>query len=593
MGRGTKSSTLADLLPLSAERYGSAPAIRFKQDGAWLERSFEEVLETVRSLALGLIELGVEKGDKVSILANTRPEWTYVDFAALSVGAIVVPIYQTNSPDECQYVLENSDAKVVVVEDDEQMEKIRAVRDRLPLLQHVVRMTGESEDAISLEDLASRGAARDTAEWEARWRAVTPADVCTFIYTSGTTGPPKGCVISHGNYRAMLDMVNETSVVEDEDVTYLYLPLAHSFALLVQLGNFDLGATIAYWERDPLKILPNLAEVKPTYFPSVPRIFEKIYTAATSGMEKEGGIKKAIFDWSLGVGRRMREAERAGRKPGFLLRKQYGFADKRVLAKIRALFGGNLRLAVSGAAPINPEILSFFDAAGVLVLEGWGMTETSTAATISTPDDFKVGTIGKPFPGCEVKIAEDGEILVRGPNVFQGYYKNEQATRETIVDGWLHTGDIGEVDSEGFIKITGRKKDIIITAGGKNITPANLENEMKQHPLVSQCVVVGDRKPYLVALVTLDPEEAVAYAKEHGLSTDPTELAKSPEIRRQIEAQREKINERFARVEQVKKVAILPHDLTQEGGELTPTLKVKRAVVTAKHEREIEALYAS
>ncbi len=547
----------------------------------------------MRSLSLGLIDLGVAKGDKVSILGNTRPEWTYFDYAALSAGAVVVPIYQTNSPEECQYVLENSDAKIVVVEDDEQMEKIRAVRERLPLLEQVVRMTGSSEDAISLEDLAARGAARDEAEWEARWRSVTPEDICTFIYTSGTTGPPKGCIISHGNYRAMLNMVNETSVIEPEDLTYLYLPLAHSFALLIQLGSFDLGATIAYWERDPLKILPNLGELKPTYFPSVPRIFEKIYTAANSGMEKEGGLKKAVFGWSIGVGKKMRAAERAGRKPGFLLRRQYKFADEKVLSKIRGLFGGNLRLAVSGAAPINPEILSFFDAAGVLVLEGWGMTETSTAATISKPDDFKVGTIGKPFPGCEIKIAEDGEILVKGPNVFQGYYKNEEATRETIVDGWLHTGDIGEIDSDGFIKITGRKKDIIITAGGKNITPANLENEIKQHPLVSQCVVVGDRKPYLVALVTLDPEDAVAYAGEHGLPEDPEQLAANPEVLKAIEAHVASINEKFARVEQVKKVAILPRDLSQESGELTPTLKVKRAVVASKHEQEIEQLYAS
>jgi len=593
MERGTKSSTLADLLPLSAERYGSAAAVRYKQDGKWVDRSFDEVLEVARSLSLGLIDLGVAKGDKVSILANTRPEWTYFDFAALSAGAVVVPIYQTNSPEECQYVLENSDAKVVVVEDDEQMEKIREVRDQLPLLEHVVRMTGSSEDAISLDDLAARGAAREASEWEARWQSVTKEDICTFIYTSGTTGPPKGCIISHGNYRAMLDMVNETSVIEPGDVTYLYLPLAHSFALLIQFGSYDLGTTIAYWERDPQQILPNLGELKPTYFPSVPRIFEKIYTAATSGMEKAGGIKKAIFDWSIKVGEKMRSAERTGRKPGFLLRKQYEFADKQVLSKIRGLFGGNLRLAVSGAAPISPEILRFFDAAGVLVLEGWGMTETSTAATISTPDDFKVGTIGKPFPGCEVKIAEDGEILVKGPNVFQGYYKNEEATRETIVDGWLHTGDIGEIEPDGFIKITGRKKDIIITAGGKNITPANLENEIKQHPLVSQCVVVGDRKPYLVALVTLDPEDAVAYAKEHGLPEDPEQLARNPEILKAIEAHVDTINEKFARVEQVKKVAILPRDLSQETGELTPTLKVKRAVVASKHEDEIEALYAS
>jgi long-chain acyl-CoA synthetase len=324
----------------------------------------------------------------------------------------------------------------------------------------------------------------------------------------------------------------------------------------------------------------------------VPRIFEKIYTMATSAMEKAGGLKKAIFNWSIRVGQKMRETERAGRQPGFLLRKKYEFADEKVLSKIRGLFGGRLRLAVSGAAPINPEILRFFDAAGVLVLEGWGMTETSTAATISSPDDFKIGTIGKPFPGCEVRIAEDGEILVKGPNVFQGYYKNEEATRETIVDGWLHTGDIGEIDSDGFIKITGRKKDIIITAGGKNITPANLENEIKQHALVSQCVVVGDRRPYLIALVTLDPEEAAAWAQEHGLPEDLEQLASNAEVRKTIEAHVEEINQKFARVEQVKKIDILPQDLSQEGGELTPTLKVKRAVVASKYEPQIEALYA-
>jgi long-chain acyl-CoA synthetase len=593
MGRGTKSKTLADLLPLAAQTYGDTPAVRYKDGGQWVDRSFNEVLEIVRPLALGLTELGIEKGDRVSILGNTRPEWTYFDFAALSIGATVVPIYQTNSPEECRYVLENSDAKVVVVEDAEQLEKIRAVRSELPQLEQIVLMSGASDDAMSMEDLAAKGAGVDAGRWEQRYSAVTPADICTFIYTSGTTGPPKGCVISHGNYRSMLDMVNETSVIEGEDVSYLYLPLAHSFALLIQLGSFDLGATIAYWERDPLKILPNLAELKPTYFPSVPRIFEKIYTAANSGMEKEGGLKKAIFHWAIGVGAKMRAAERSGRKPGFLLSRQYAFADDKVLSKIRNLFGGELRLAVSGAAPINPEILRFFDAAGVLVLEGWGMTETSTAATISSPDDFKVGTIGKPFPGCEVRIAEDGEILVKGPNVFQGYHKNEEATRETIVDGWLHTGDIGEIDSEGFITITGRKKDIIITAGGKNITPANLEADIKQHPLVSQCVVVGDRRPYLVALVTLDPEDAVAYAKEHGLPEDPSQLAENGDVKASIEAHVEEINKNYARVEQVKKIAILPNDLSQESGELTPTLKVKRAVVASKHEQEIEGLYAA
>jgi long-chain acyl-CoA synthetase len=592
-GRGTHSKTLADLLPLAAARYGDASAVRYKDGDGWASRSFTEVAEIVRPLAFGLVELGVGKGDRVSILGNTRPEWTYFDYAALSVGATVVPIYQTNSPEECRYVLDNSDSKVVIVEDDEQLQKVRDVRDRLPQLEHVVLMTGSADDAISMEDLAAKGAGGNDADWETLYSAVSSEDICTFIYTSGTTGPPKGCIISHGNYRSMLDMVNETSVIEEGDLTYLYLPLAHSFALLIQFGSFDLGTTIAYWERDPLKILPNLAELHPSYFPSVPRIFEKIYTAANSGMEKEGGLKKAIFDWSIRVGGKVRALEREDRSPGFLLSREYAFADKKVLSKIRGLFGGNIRLAVSGAAPINPEILRFFDAAGVLVLEGWGMTETSTAATISKPEDFKVGTIGKPFPGCEVRIADDGEILVKGPNVFQGYHKNPEATAETIVDGWLHTGDIGEIDSEGFIKITGRKKDIIITAGGKNITPANLEAEIKQQPLVSQCVVVGDRRPYLVALVTLDPEEAVAYAKEHDLPEDPEALSENADVKTAIEAHVEKINQNFARVEQVKKIAILPQDLSQESGELTPTLKVKRAVVASKHEDAIDQLYAA
>ena len=587
------SRTVADLLPIAAREHGSKRAVTYKDEsGAWVGKTYAEVAEISRDLCLGLMDLGIAKGDKVAILANTRPEWTYFDFAALTAGATVVPIYQTNSPDECRYVLENSDARAVIVEDDEQLEKIRTVRARCPQLEHVIRMTGSSDDAISMEELASRGAARRQSEWEERWSSVEPQDICTFIYTSGTTGPPKGCVISHGNYRAMLDMVIEVGAIDGDGVTYLYLPLAHSFALLIQFGSFALGATLAYWERDPLKIVPNLAEVKPTYFPSVPRIFEKIYTAATSAAEKAGGLKKAIFDWAIRVGGKVRELERQGKEPGPLLRAQHRIADRQVLSKIRGLFGGRLEQAVSGAAPINPDILRFFDAAGVLVLEGWGMTETSTAATIATPEVFKFGTIGKPFPGVEIRIADDGEILVKGPNVFQGYYKNEEATRETIVDGWLHTGDVGEIDEDGFLKITGRKKDIIITAGGKNITPANLEAEIKQHPLVSQCVVIDDRRPYLVALVTLDPEEEAKWGTEHGIDADPAALASNEEIRAELQEHLDEVNQKFARVEQVKKFEILPADLSQEGGELTPTMKVKRNVVADKYDDRVEALYA-
>ncbi len=588
---GVGSRTIADLLPKAVAQYGPRRAMMFKDDsGQWVERTYDEAGDTIRSLSLGLIALGIEKGDKVSILGNTRPEWTYFDFAALTAGATVVPIYQTNSPEECEYVLENSDAKAVIVEDDEQLEKIRAVRDRCPKLEHVIRMTGKGGGAISVEELVERGAQLGESDWVERYESVEPADICTFIYTSGTTGPPKGCVISHGNYRAMLDMVVEKNVLGDSDeLTYLFLPLAHSFALLIQLGNFELGASIAYWERDPLRIVPNLTEVKPTYFPSVPRIFEKIYTAVTADVEKAGGLKKRIFDWAVGVGKRYREAERGG-GAGALLEAQYKLADKLVLHKVRNAFGGNLKVAVTGAAPINPEILRFFDAAGVLVLEGWGMTETSTAATIATQDEFKFGTIGKPLPGVEVRIAEDGEILVRGPNVFQGYYKNEEATAETIVDGWLHTGDLGELDSDGYLSITGRKKDIIITAGGKNITPANLEAEIKQHPLISQCVVIGDRRPYLVCVVTLDPEEAQKLASEKGL--DAATLPENAEVRASIQAHLDQINQRFARVEQVKKFHILQEDLSQEGGELTPTMKVKRNVVADKHADAVESLYS-
>jgi long-chain acyl-CoA synthetase len=578
---------IADLLPRAAAKYGSRPAVMFN-DGGWKTRSFAETGDTVRELAKGLMAIGVEKGDKVSILANTRPEWSYFDFAALSAGATVVPIYQTNSPEECQYVLEDSDAKVVVVEDEAQLEKVRAVRDTLPKLEHVILMVGAAGDAISSDDLIERGKAIADGDWVARYESVTGDDICTFIYTSGTTGPPKGCVISHANYRAMVDMVVKENVVASGDVVYLFLPLAHSFALLIQFAVLELGSTIAYWSRDPKLIIDDVAAVKPSYLPSVPRIFEKIYTKATAAE----GAKKKILDWSIATGRKYREAERAGRKPGFLLERQYAVADKLALHKIRALFGGNVRLCVTGAAPISQEILEFFWAAGVLILEGYGMTETSTAASINRPDNYKFGTVGLPFPGCKVKIADDGEICVAGPNVFQGYHKKDDATRETLVDGWLHTGDLGEVDSDGFVKITGRKKDIIITAGGKNITPANFEGDMKQHPLVSQCVMVGDRLPYLTALVTLDPEEGPEYASANGLPTDLAALAASPEVLAQLERHMGEVNKKYAPVEQVKKLTILPHDLSQETGELTPTLKVKRSVVVDKYAGEIEAMYS-
>jgi long-chain acyl-CoA synthetase len=591
----TGSKTLADLLTLAVEKHASHSALRYKDQARneWVDVSFQELGETVRELSLGLQEIGVEAHDKVGILSNTRPEWTYFDFAILCAGATVVPIYQTNSPEECHYVLEHSESKAVVIEDAEQLEKIRKIRNQLPNLEHVISIEPiAADDVITLAALRERGRSRSRDAFDARVTGVQPSDVATYIYTSGTTGPPKGCIIDHANWRFMLDAAEEDGVLVQGEVVYLFLPLAHAFARLIQLLAADVGGTIVYWEKDPNKIIPNLAEVRPTYFPSVPRMFEKIYAMAIGAVEKSSPIKRAIFHWAVRTGRKVHELESQGKQPGPLLRRQYAFADKQVLSKVRGLFGGRIKQCVTGAAPISPEILEFFWACGVPVMEGYGMTETSTGFTINRVEDFRFGSVGKAFRGCEIKIAPDGEVLLKGPNIFRGYYKNEQATAETVKDGWLHTGDLGRVDEDGFLFITGRKKDIIITAGGKNITPANLENGLKQNQYISQAVVYGDRRPYLTALITLDPEAIAGWATEHKLgTTDVKELCARPEVRELVQKALDEVNSKVARVEQVKKFEILPHDLTQETGELTPTLKVKRNVVYEKYANEFSGLY--
>ena len=589
-----RSRTLADLLPNSAASHGSDGAFLYKSDaGVWEESTFDQVAAEVQLLTLGLKELGIQRGDKVAILGNTRPEWTLFDFAAMSAGATVVPIYQTNSPAECQYVLEHSEARAVIVENDEQLAKILEVKGSLPALEHIVIMFGEAEEALAMDELRTMGKSGSAADYKASYEAVEPGDLCKIVYTSGTTGPPKGCMISHGNYRAMLDMADTVNIIQEGETSYLFLPLAHVFALLIQYGMIDIGGRIAFWERDQLKIVPNLAEVKPESFPSVPRIFEKVHDTAIASAEAEGGLKAAIFRWAIRVGKRYRKVEEQGKKPGLLLTRQFNFADKAVFSKIRAVFGGNLRVAISGAAPIDPEILRFYQAVGVPLFEAWGMTETSTGGTTNMPGANRIGTVGRPVNGVELKIAEDGELLLKGPNVFVGYYKNQEATDQTIVDGWLQTGDLASIDDDGYVSIVGRKKEIIITAGGKNITPVNIEQEVKRHPLVSQCVVIGDRRPYLIALITLDQEGLTRFAAEQGMLDEPAAMINSPLVRETIEQHIEEINKNFARVEQIKRFQILPNDLSQEGGELTPTLKIKRPVVATKYEKEIEELYSS
>jgi long-chain acyl-CoA synthetase len=584
----TGSRTIADLMGLAAERYGDRTAVTFKRGDEWAEVSYREVGEIVSEIARGLIDLGLAPGDRAAVLCSTRPEWTYASFGIASTGGVVVPIYPTNSPDECEWVAGNSEARFVICEDASQVAKIAQVRDRLPQLEAVVVIdpAGDVGDAIPLEDLPARGRDRDAAEVAERAAAVSPEDPYTFIYTSGTTGPPKGCVLAHGNYRTVVSMCESASILHEGDVVYLYLPLAHSFALLIELIAIDLGGTIAYWGGDPKQIVPELMAVKPHYLPSVPRIFEKIYTLVTSTNDPEK-IKAATQ-----LGLKVRGMQEAGQPVPDELQAAFDKADQELYVNVRNVFGGRLRQATSGAAPIAQEILEFFYACGVPVLEGYGMTETATASTVSTQESYKFGTVGRALPGAEVKIADDGEILIKGGHIFRGYYKMEDKSFGAIEDGWLHTGDLGELDEDGFLKITGRKKDIIITAGGKNLTPANLENDLKQSRWISQAVMHGDRRPYPVVLITLDPEEMPHFAKEHGLPEDPAALAREPKVQELIQGILDEVNSRYARVEQIKKFVILDHDLSQETGELTPTLKVKRNVVNEKYADLFERLYA-
>ncbi|HEY1356796.1 MAG TPA: AMP-dependent synthetase/ligase [Thermoleophilaceae bacterium] len=587
--QATGSKTIADMLPLAVERFGDQAAQRYKVGEDWKDISYAELGEIVREVSLGLIDLGLEPGDKVSILAHTRPEWTHASFGIFTAGCTLVTIYQTNSPEECQYVAGHSESRAVFVEDAEQLGKIRAVRAELPDLDFVIVMDPEGaelgDDTITLEQLRQRGRGHDEQDYEARYSAVSPEDYCLYIYTSGTTGPPKGCLLTHANYRAITDAVVNQGVIQPGDSTYLFLPLAHAFAILIQLATLDLGATIAYWSKDPQQIIPELTQVNPTYFPSVPRMFEKIYTLATAAAGDPEKLRKSV---ELGV--KVRQLQAHDEEVPAELQEAFDKAEEGLYKNVRALFGTNMRECVTGAAPIAGEILEFFYACGVPVMEGYGMTETATAATGNRPDDFRFGSVGKPFDGVDVKIADDGEVLIKGPNIFKGYYKNDEATKEALEDGWLHTGDLGRLDEDGFLYITGRKKDIIITAGGKNITPANLENGLKQTRWISQAVVVGDQRPYLVALITLDPEELPTFAEQNGL--EPSEVASSEAMKAEVQKVVDEVNSHVGPVEQIKRFEILPDDLSQETGELTPTLKVKRNVVHEKFSDVIDSIYS-
>jgi long-chain acyl-CoA synthetase len=587
----TIADTVSALPGEAAERFPDHIAARYRSGDEWAEMSYAEAGKAIKELALGLVDLGVEPGDRVCILANTRVEWVLSMYAISAAGGIVVPIYPTNSPKECQWVAGNSGAVAVICEDEGQRKKFEQIRDELGELEHVIGMSSDAGE-IALDELRERGVTHDESELTERQDKIDTEDPFIIIYTSGTTGPPKGVVLTHANAMSVCRVCEELEFITPDEVSYLYLPLAHVFGLTVPLASFDQGTTIVFMGGDTKKILQEIMETKPTYLPSVPRIFEKLYAAAQKMLQQAPEEERQQARQAVRLGVEVRARRQRGEDVPEELDQAFQQADEKLFKRVRDLFGGQIRQAVTGAAPIAPEILEFFYAAGVPVLEGWGMTETTAIGTVNLLDQIKFGTVGRAVPGDEIKISdEDGEILIKGPNVFKEYWRNEEATAETLVEGWLHTGDVGELDDAGFLKITGRKKDIIITAGGKNLTPSNLENDLKQCPFISQAVMYGDRKPYPVVLVTLDPEEIVPWAKEQGLPEDLAELAEHEKVQEIVEQELERANSNYAQVEQAKKVKILDHDLAIDTGELTPTLKVKRNVVYERYEALFESMY--
>ncbi len=555
--------------------------------------SYAELGRASHEIAGGLADLGIERGDHVAILAGTRPEWTLADFGALSAGATVVPIYQTNSPEECEYILAHAGVRAVFCEDASQVAKVAQVRERCPELEHVIVFEGDVPGAVTLAELRARGAATGEIVVAERLAHVGPHDVATIIYTSGTTGPPKGCVVTHASLLATTAMYVRELALPEGMVIYLFLPLAHSLARVAQYAALEAGGTLAFWGGDPSKIIEELAEIRPTHFPSVPRIYEKVHASVLNGVAGQGRVKRALFEWALREGAQANVAAREGTALSRTAATRHRLADRLVLSKVRGVFGDRLAMAMCGAAPIGREVLEFLDACGVLVLEGYGMTETCAAATLNTPRAVRFGSVGRPLEGAEVAIAEDGEILLAGPHVFQGYHHDAAATEDVMTDHWLRSGDLGEIDSDGYLHITGRKKDLIITSSGKNISPENLESALRETRWISQAVVIGDRRPYLVALLTLDPDEAPRLAEQLGIPADLATMAQDERVRAAIQRDVDAVNARFARIEQIKRFEILDRDLTQADGELTPTLKVKRPVIHEHYDERIDRLYES
>jgi long-chain acyl-CoA synthetase len=607
-----------DMFNQRVKQSGPRQVFRSKVGGQWQPATWADWDAASREIAAGLISLGVGHTERACILANTRAEWMYCDVGILMAGAVTVPIYQSNLPHECEYIINDSGAKVVFAENPHQLEKLVSVRDKLKGVVRVIyfddKVKLEKPDAkgrieLSLGDVGSdkdwvmslvelRAAGKkwlgeNAGEMERRWEKVELGDTFTIVYTSGTTGPPKGVVLTHSNIVWTCHASRDAIAISPDDEQLLFLPLAHIFAKILEWATIHKGAKIAFAES-VAALVGNLGEVKPTFMGAVPRVYEKLYAKIQSNRAAAPPTKQKIFDWAFSVGREVSKLTREGKPIPFALSMKRAVAERLVFGKIKAVLGGRVRFLISGGAPLAREIAEFFHAAGLLILEGYGLTETTACSSVNLPSKYRFGTVGVVVHGLECKIATDGEILFRGGSTLKEYFGKPEATREVLdPDGWFHTGDIGHIE-EGFLKITDRKKDLIVTAGGKNVAPQNLENALKTTPFVSQVMVHGDKRAYLTALVTLNEENVRAWAKDNGKSfASVGDMAKSDDIRALVQKAVDELNAREPSYSTIKKFAILPADFSQETGELTPTLKVKRKFATEKYQSILDGFYAN
>jgi len=571
------------------------PAYFEKKGGSWVATSWRDYAAQMRRVAKAMIALGLEPDGAVAVLGFNTAEWTLFDVGAMAAGAKPAGIYTTNSPEEVQYITHHCEARLILLEDQGQWDKVNQVRDELPHLHKAVMMSGapdiDDELVLSWDEFLAAGDAIDDAALDARMAGIQPDGVATLIYTSGTTGPPKGVMLTHDNLAWTADCALQIVGVNENDCSLSYLPLSHIAEQMFTIHVPATAGSAVYYAQSIEAVPENLKEVQPTVFFGVPRIWEKFHTGIASKMADATGVKAKLISWARGVGSKVSALRMEGREPGGLLAMQYNLATKLIFSKLKPAVGmGRARVCVSGAAPIAREVLEFFASLDIIVHEVYGQSEDSGPTSFNQPGRTRIGSVGPAIPGCEVKIAEDGEILVKGRNVFAGYFKDEDATNDTLIDGWLHSGDLGSFDDDGYLYITGRKKEIIITAGGKNIAPKNLEAAMKNHPLINEAVVIGDRRKFLSAVITIDPDAGAAWAEANGTTVDA--LPDFEPLIADIQAHVDTMNQQFARVEQIKKFRILPRNLSVEEGELTATLKVKRRKVYDHFADIIDGMYA-